>query len=85
MMWNTPLMFSSSYLFQVVTIAFLAVGARLKLKDSIVFLPSLCNTVSIMISTITNESRYLLPAYMLMPVFFLYVVRKNSEYKEQKC
>ena len=85
MMWNTPLMFPSSYLFQVVTIAFLAVSARLKLKDSIVFLPSLCNTVSIMISTITNESRYLLPAYMLMPVFFLYVVRKNSEYKEQKC
>lgn len=85
MMWKTYLMFTSSYFFLVATIVCLAVSARLRLKDSIIFLPSLCNTVSIMISTITNESRYLLPAYMLMPVFFLYIVRKNIEYGEQNA
>lgn len=85
MMWKTPLVFTSSYFFSVLMIVLLAVSARLKLKDSIIFLPSLCNTVSIMISTITNEGRYLLPAFMLMPVFFLYIVQKNIEYKEQNA
>jgi len=59
-------------------IVYLVIKAHLKPRDLAVFLPSACNTVSIMISTITNEERYLLPTFMLMPVFFLYLVCKSQ-------
>ncbi|MBR6789594.1 MAG: hypothetical protein IKM31_01855, partial [Oscillospiraceae bacterium] len=43
-------------------------------KRMIVFAPMICNAVSIAISTITNETRYLLPTHTLFPVMILYLI-----------
>ncbi len=39
----------------------------------IVMLPVLCNVISILISTVTNEIRYLMPTFLLAPVLLLYI------------
>lgn len=81
-MWRCEEYFLKSYLFAFLLTVFMAIKAKLRFKDSIVFLPSICNTVSIMISTTTNEARYFLPMFMLAPVFFLYISQKKHEYQK---
>lgn len=81
MMWSVPEVFLYSYPFVLLLLVYLVIKARLSLADCVVFLPSMCNTISIMISTITNEKRYLLPTFVLAPVYFLYIVMKNHEHR----
>lgn len=54
------------------------VGAVWKKKEItrrlIVFMPVILNAVSIAISTITNEERYLVPTFTLFPVLLLYLL-----------
>lgn len=45
-------------------------------EELLIFLPALCNTLSIMISTVTNELRYLLPTFLLLPFFLLFFAEK---------
>ena len=47
-----------------------------------VFLPVLLNVVSIAISTVTNELRYLLPTTLLCPILTLYILCKARESRE---
>jgi len=68
------LFFVASHAFWAVLFAFLVSKYKLKSRFCLVFLPCLCNTVSIMISTVTNEIRYLLPTFLLAPFFVLYTV-----------
>lgn len=82
-MWRTGPLFLCSYSFPVLLVLYIARKAKLSLRQYVVFLPSLCNTVSIMISTITNEIRYLLPTFMLLPVYFLYILMKNRDVQDQ--
>jgi len=84
MMWSTSPVFLYSYAFVVLLLLYLSIKARLRLRDYAVFLPSACNTFSVMISTITNEKRYLLPTFMLMPVYFMYVLCKNRELNKNR-
>lgn len=81
MMWNTAPTFIYSYIFPVVLLIYLAFKAGMKAEDYLIFMPSACNTLSIMISTITGEKRYLLPSFLLMPVFFLYIANKHRQHK----
>ena len=81
LMWSVPDVFLYSYPFVLLLLVYLVIKARLSLADCVVFLPSLCNTFSIMISTITNEKRYLLPMFMLAPVYFLYILMKSQQSK----
>lgn len=78
-MWHLRPLFIYSYIFPLVLVLYLAIKAKLQIKDLLIFLPSACNTISIMISTITNEERYFLPSFMLMPVFFMFILLKNRE------
>lgn len=48
----------------------------------VVFAPMLCNVVSIAISTITNETRYLLPTFTLFPMLLLYLVSTSDRFAE---
>ena len=84
MMWGTSPVFVYSYAFCALLLLYLSIKARLRPKDCAIFLPSVCNTISIMISTITNEERYLLPSFMLMPVYFLYILYKNKEHRKNE-
>ena len=79
MMWSVPEVFLYSYPFVLLLLVYLVIKVRLSLADCVVFLPSMCNTISIMISTITNEKRYLLPTFMLAPVYFLYILMKGQQ------
>lgn len=80
MMWRVSTLFSVSFLFQFLLLIYLAIRQRLRLRDTLVFFPVLCNTVSIMISAVTSEPRYLLPFFMLLPVFLLYLQWKSTEH-----
>jgi hypothetical protein len=55
----------------------LAMFARIRRGERrrfwLAMLPILCNVVSILISTVTNEIRYLMPTFLLTPVLLLYV------------
>lgn len=78
------LMFVANHAFWAVLFAFLVSKYKLKSRFCLVFLPCLCNTVSIMISTVTNEIRYLLPTFLLAPFFVLYIVlHGNSPSKKE--
>lgn len=68
------LFFITNHIFWLVTIVFLAFRKRLPLREWLVFLPCACNAFSIMISTATNEIRYLLPTFMAAPFFVMYLV-----------
>jgi len=73
--WHVnSLFFVSSHIFIAVLFAFLKYKYRLQHNWWLVFMPCLCNTASIMISTITNEIRYLLPSFLIAPFFVLYTV-----------
>jgi hypothetical protein len=50
-------------------------------------LPVLCNVVSILISTVTNEIRYLMPTFLLAPVLLLYAFshEKNDDPPIVEC
>jgi len=54
----------------------LAMFARIRRAERhrfwLAMLPVLCNVVSILISTVTNEIRYLMPTFLLAPVLLLY-------------
>ena len=56
-----------------------SIGRRL-----IVFAPVICNAVSIAVSTITNETRYLLPTHTLFPVLMLYLVCTSDRFPPEK-
>ena len=72
------LFFLTNHIFWLVTVGFLAVRRRLPLLEWLVFLPCACNAFSIMISTATNEIRYLLPTFMAAPFFLLYLVWRRG-------
>ena len=72
--------FVSNYIFQFSLLAIIACGNHLRGKEWIPFFPSLCSTISIMISTTTNETRYLLPTFMLAPCLILYCVVRAREH-----
>lgn len=60
------------------------VGAVWKKKEIaaqlIVFMPVVLNAVSIAISTITNEERYLLPSFTMFPVLLLYLLSTSAKH-----
>lgn len=76
------LFFVASHAFWAIVIAFLDAKYRQKNRRWLVFLPCLCNTVSIMISTVTNETRYILPSFMLLPFFILYTLLRAESAEE---
>ena len=79
MTWHLgTLFFVGSYIFQVCLLAFGIAKHRLRFREMMVFIPTLCNTISIMISTITNEVRYLLPTFLIMPFYILYLLWRGS-------
>lgn len=47
-------------------------GGRRQNRPLVVMLPILCNMLSILISTITNEVRYIMPTLLLAPLILLY-------------
>lgn len=75
--WNHDCAWYYSNIFLLV-LMMVGVGANWKKasigKRLIVFAPVICNAVSIAISTITNETRYLLPTHTLFPVLMLYLI-----------
>ena len=72
------LFFPACHLFWAAALGSLALRRRLRLPDWLPFLPCVCNTLSIMISTATDEIRYLLPTFLMAPVFLLYLARKTE-------
>lgn len=70
--------FPCCHSFLVMALLVLLVRSRLHFRDMLIFLPCLCNTVSIMISTITNEIRYLLPTFLLFPIFLCFLLYKEE-------
>ena len=72
------LFFAGSHVFWAVFLACFALRKKLDRRDWLVFLPCICNTVSIMISTATNEMRYLLPTFMLAPFFLLFILLRTK-------
>ncbi len=75
--FDTPF-FVASYIFSFSLILFYVLRYRLALSEMLVFLPTLCNTFSIIISTITNETRYLLPSFIMTPFFILYILWRGK-------
>ena len=75
--FDTPF-FVASYIFSFSLILFYVLRYRLVLSEMLVFLPTLCNTFSIIISTITNETRYLLPSFIMAPFFILYILWRGK-------
>ena len=75
--------FPSSHIFPALLLLILLARIRPRPRDLLFFLPCLCNTVSIMISTITNELRYLLPSYLLFPFFFCFLLCKAGRDTER--
>ena len=69
---------TSNQVFLTALVLVLALRLRLKLRDLLIFLPCVCNVLSICISTITNEIRYLLPSFLLLPFFLLYLLWKGA-------
>ena len=69
--------FVSNYIFQFVLLTIIFFGNRLKGMDLLPFLPSLCNTVSIVLSSTTNETRYLLPTFLLAPCLILFSIMRG--------
>ena len=69
---------TSNQVFLTALVLVLALRLRLKMKDLLIFLPCFCNVLSICISTITNEIRYLLPSFLLLPFFLLYFLWKSA-------
>lgn len=72
-------LFVSSHVFWAAGLGCFAIRKGLRKEEWLIFLPCLCNTVSIMISTVTNEWRYLLPVFMLAPFFFLFILWRTTE------
>ncbi len=60
----------------LLSVLLLALFARIRRGERgrfwLAMLPVLCNIVSILISTVTNELRYLMPTFLLAPVLLLY-------------
>ena len=79
MTWRleTPF-FVSNYIFSFCLILFYVLRYRLSFSEMLVFLPTLCNTFSIIISTITNEIRYLLPTLIMTPFYILYILWRGK-------
>lgn len=75
--FETPF-FVASYIFSFCLILFYVLRYRLALSEMLVFLPTLCNTFSIIISTITNEIRYFLPSFIMTPFFILYTLWRGK-------
>lgn len=73
----------ASYPFLFSVLAILCIIGKLRPSELIVFLPSLCNSVSIMISTISSEGRYILPAFMLAPALILYCIWKGEQHRRE--
>ncbi len=71
--------FISNHITLILVLILLSLRANLKLRDIWIFVPCICNTVSIMISTITNEVRYLLPTFFLLPAFLLFILWKGAQ------
>lgn len=63
----------------------LAMFARIRRGERrrfwLAMLPILCNVVSILISTVTNEIRYLMPTFLLTPVLLLYVFSFEKKWR----
>ena len=70
--------FVSNYIFSFCLILFYVLRYRLSFGEMLVFLPTLCNTFSIIISTITNETRYLLPTFIMTPFYILYILWRGK-------
>ncbi|MDD6032250.1 MAG: hypothetical protein PUC47_02015 [Oscillospiraceae bacterium] len=67
--------YSNIFLLVVLMVGVGAVWKKNTIKRRlIVFAPMLCNVLSIAISTITNEDRYLVPTFALFPVLLLYLI-----------
>jgi 4-amino-4-deoxy-L-arabinose transferase-like glycosyltransferase len=49
-----------------------------------VFLPVFCNMLSIAVSTITNEARYLLPTFALFPFLAFYIIAERRTLRQSK-
>lgn len=72
------LVFVSSHIFQAALLVLLVLCRRLRGKALMVYAPCLCNTLSIMISTVTNEERYLLPSFLLFPFLLVYALQRRE-------
>lgn len=85
--WNYTYAWYYSNMFLLVLLM-VGVGANWKKasigKRMIVFAPMICNAVSIAISTITNEMRYLLPTHTLFPVLLLYLICMSDRFLPEK-
>ena len=77
------LYFVATHLFQSLLLFFLVIRLKTPFTNLAVFLPALCNTVSIMISTVTNEMRYLLPTFLIFPFLVLYLLNVHSRTGEE--
>ena len=82
LIWSqeTPL-FVTNPLFWAALIAVLACQSHLPLYKCAVFLPCICNTISIMLATATNERRYMLPSFLIAPFYCMYLVEQAPQQK----
>lgn len=58
-------------------------GKKIKISW-IVFIPVLANVLSIAISTITKEQRYILPTFTLFPPLFFYIITSGKQMKTKE-
>lgn len=76
--------FNNIYLLVILTLAISIFWKNKKIGFHwIVFLPILSNILSIAISTITNEPRYLLPTFTLFPPLLFYIIAVSHEMDEK--
>ena len=75
--FETPFL-AAGYIFSFSLILFYVLRYRLTFCELLVFLPTLCNTFSVIISTITNETRYLLPSFIMTPFYILYILWRGK-------
>ena len=80
LIWSqeTPL-FVTNPLFWAALIAVLACQIHLPLYKWAVFLPCICNTISIMLATATNERRYMLPSFLIAPFYIIYLIEQAPQ------
>ena len=79
------LFFAASHVFWAVTLFGAIVSLRLRGTELLPFLPCVCNTLSVMAATATDEIRYLLPSFLLAPFFILYLIWKRRQKEAFRC
>ncbi len=72
--------YTNCFLTSVLLLALLARrDSKRKTRPLVVLLPILCNMLSILISTITNEVRYMMPTLLLAPLILLYYLSSPTD------